>query len=442
MYLFCSNPDAVFDARLLRDFAEPFGRITRFQFAGGCLICVGSPMSRVARTDRGVRFELFLPGQNEESTNTFDWEVETGRVRFTRSWRGVFTVFFSERTPFIVTSHKKLAALFVSKPSSLKTLAAGSTGVLHLTKQKKPRIEPPPPIQRFDALPIPSFDRIAALVRSNVVSTVGSHCQNGTALLLSGGIDSTVIAAVARELGISLRTFTFALRETTRPDTGLGSDRACASDVAALFGHEHQTILLGGAELVRNVPVAAYLAETARSTIVDELPAHIAVAQYFHARRIRHVLTGEGADDLFGAFPSALRFYRGAQLRSFLQRELLFGLPDELAIIQNIYSFRGITLVHPYWNEELRALGHWLPMRYRIDRQRLMKMVLRQAFADLIPEPFLSRPKGVPRDSAQMREVLEASFGKSPNRYRPLLGKMMERGSEWHEKQLSTLKNN
>ena len=212
--------------------------------------------------------------------------------------------------------------------------------------------------------------------------------------------------------------------------------------MAALFGHEHQTIFLDSAELVRNIPLAAYLAESARSTIVDELPAHIAVARYFRARRIRHALTGDGADDLFGAFPSALRYYRGPQLRSFLQRELLFGLPDELAIVQNIYSFWGITLVQPYWNKELRALGHWLPVRYRIDQKRLMKKVLRHAFVDLIPEPFLSRPKGVPRDSAQMREVLEASFGKSPNRYRPILSRMMERGSEWREKQLSTLKNN
>ena len=35
MYLFCSNPNVVFDARSLRDFAKPFGRITRFEFAGG-----------------------------------------------------------------------------------------------------------------------------------------------------------------------------------------------------------------------------------------------------------------------------------------------------------------------------------------------------------------------------------------------------------------------
>ena len=441
MYLFCSNSDAVFETQSLKKAAKPFGKITRLQFSGGSLIWVSTPMSRLTRAASSVKVELFLPGQDDESASAILWGVDSGIVRFERSWNGVFTTFFSDRTPFVITSHKKLAALFVRKPHPLKILPAGATGVIHLQKQRKPRIVPLPK-PRFDAPINSSFNQITSLVRSKVVSAVRSRCKDGMALLLSGGIDSTVIAGVARDLGFRLRTFTFALRETRFPDTGLESDRECASAAAALFGHEHQTILLDNAELVRNIPGAAYLAETARSTIVDELPAHVAMARYFRAHHIKHVLTGEGADDLFGAFPSALRFYRGQQLRSFLQRELLIGLPDELAIVQNIYSFWGISLVHPYWNKELRALGHWLPVRYRIDQQRLMKTVLRQAFADLIPEPFLSRPKGVPRDCTQMREVLESNFGMSPNRYRTTLRKMMERGSECREKQLSTLRNN
>lgn len=442
MYLFCSNADVIFETRSLCENARPFGEVTRFQFLGGCLIWVATPMSRLIQTDTNVRVELFLPGESNESTNIFDWDLESSTVRFERSWRGVFTSFFSDRSPFIITSHKKLASLFVKKPGSLKTLLAGGRGSLNLPKQAKPRVEHSSLKPRFDVPANSSFDEIADLVRKNVISAVRSHCQDGTALLLSGGIDSTIVAAVARHLGFRLRTFTFALRETRLPDVGLESDRSCASEASALFGHEHQSILMDRADLIRDIPAATYLAETARGTIVDELPAHMAIARCFRAHRIGHVLTGEGADDLFGAFPSALRYYRGQQLRSFLQRELLFGLPDELAILQNVYSFWGVSLVHPYWNKDLRALGHWLPVRYRIDKQRLMKSILRKAFADLIPEPLLSRPKGVPRDCTQMRQVLESAFGKSPNRYRPILSKMMERGSEWREKQLSTLRNN
>jgi asparagine synthetase B (glutamine-hydrolysing) len=440
MYLFCSDASALLENRLLRAGARMFGTVKVIQNSGSCLIWVDTSLGRLEQAEDQIRVELFLPGDNGVSAYTFHWDLETGTVRFARSWRGVFTTFFGNGSPQVVTSHKKLASLFLKKPVSLKALPAGSSASIHLSKQARPRIERYRSRPHWGGAADLSFAGITAVVRKNVMQAVRSNCREGMALLLSGGLDSTIIAAVARDLGIRLRTFTFALRKTRNPDVGLESDRSCASEVAALFGHEHCTVLLEGSDLIRDIPAAAYLGETARSTIVDELPAHIAMARYFRAHRIRQVLTGEGADDLFGAFPSALRYYRGSKLRSFLQHELLYGLPDEMAIVQNVYSFWGVALVHPYWNEELRAIGHWLPMAYRIDKQRLMKSVLRRAFSDLIPEPLLSRAKGVPRDCTQIRQVLEASFGKSPNRYRPALSKMMERGSAWREKQLSTLR--
>jgi asparagine synthetase B (glutamine-hydrolysing) len=190
-----------------------------------------------------------------------------------------------------------------------------------------------------------------------------------------------------------------------------------------------------------NIPIAIYLAETARGTIVDELPAHIEMARIFKADGIRRVLTGEGADDLFGAFPFALRYYQGRELKEFLQRELLRGLPDELAILQDVYSPWDVSLVHPYWTRELRSLGYSLPLHYRVDSRRLMKRVLRDAFADLLPDHLRMRPKGVPRDCTQIRGVLEEVFGGGPARYRSILDKMMKRRSKWPDELLRTLQN-
>jgi asparagine synthetase B (glutamine-hydrolysing) len=181
----------------------------------------------------------------------------------------------------------------------------------------------------------------------------------------------------------------------------------------------------------RNVPLGIYLAETSRSTIVDELAAHIEVARRFYTIGVNCLVTGEGADDLFGAFPSALRYYRGRELARFLRHELVQGLPDELAELQDVYTPWGITLVHPYWTAELRNIGYGLPVPYRVDRQRLMKRILRDAFADMLPSDLIERPKGVPRDCAQIRDVLEKRFGQSPSRYRPIFRTMMSRRHLW-----------
>jgi asparagine synthetase B (glutamine-hydrolysing) len=200
-----------------------------------------------------------------------------------------------------------------------------------------------------------------------------------------------------------------------------------AAHVAGLLGIEHHVIELSSQRLRRNVPLAIYLAETSRGTIVDELAAHIEVARFFSAAGVPRVITGEGADDLFGAFPFALRYYRGRELTRFLRRELLEGAPDELAQLQDAYTPWGIALVHPYWTDDLRRIGYGLPLERRIDRSRLMKRVLRDAFADLLDPRVILRPKGVPRDRTQIRDVLEAEFGASPQRYKSAMRIIMSR---------------
>ncbi len=440
MYLFCSQSDELFEEARLVEAARPFGRLRIVRSSSGTFVWIETPMSSFHQSETMVHVELKLSADVDRSINTFDWDLTQQLIEFSRDWRGVFPTYFSKRAPMIVTSHKKLVPLLLKKSAPLTSLKPGASGTVQLAPQGQMNIREPLDPPRVSS-PNASLDDIAGQVRYVVIDSMQKRCMEGMALLLSGGVDSTILAAVARRLNVPLKTFTFALRRPSLPDVGLHSDRSCAAEVSARYGHMHQEVLLDDADLMDSISISAYLGETARSTIVDELPAHIAVARLLHSYGIRQVLTGEAADDLFGAFPSTLRFYRGQQLRSFLQHELLVGLPDELAIVQNIYSFWGISLVLPYWTEELRSIGYWLPLEQRIDKERLMKTVLRRAFADMVPQHLVSRPKGVPRDCTQMRSVLESAYGRSSNRYRTALNKMMERSSVWREKQLSTLRN-
>lgn len=440
MFLYCTNAENLAAPERLRESASPWGQVQVLNLRHGCIVWIDTGFCISDETADHARIEMRLPVNAEGSANRFDWDGNRRQVRFARSWSGVFAMYFSDRSPFIVTSHRKLASLFLKRSPPLRTLKAGSSGILSLDPPSKLHIADAPK-PSAPSLRDRSFRGIASQAKFALTESMQSKCADGMALLLSGGVDSTILAAVAKILGFKLETFTFALRDPLLPDSGPGSDRANAAAASAYFGHTHHTVLIERKDLIDDLPAALYLAETSRGTIADELPAHIAMSRYLHRRGIRQVLTGGCADDLFGAFPFALRYYRGPQLRSFLQSGLRFALPDELAMLQNIYSYWGISLVHPYWSEDLRSIGHWLPLGYRVDKQRRMKTVLRSAFADIVPEQFVMRPKGVPRDCAQIRQVLAAAFGDSPNRYRPLLSKMMERGSEWPERQLPTLRN-
>jgi hypothetical protein len=96
-------------------------------------------------------------------------------------------------------------------------------------------------------------------------------------------------------------------------------------------------------------------------------------------------------------------------------------LPDELSILQNLFRLWGIAVVDPFWTHELAQIGYNLPLRFRLDPGRLMKTILRDAFAERLPATIVRRPKCVTRDASLIRDVLEREFGRSRERYRRFL---------------------
>lgn len=421
---------------------QPFGLVRRAEVGGAVLVWSEDPFTLTNFSREAAQINLVRPNIDRQPVCSLQWNPRKPEVAFRRLWSGEFTLLFATEPAFVVTSHQKLAALVMRCPTRLEVVEPGAcyegwpaqSSSLHCSYEEKP----PRPIYS-------SYEELVEVVRNLVLKSVARNAAAGDALLLSGGVDSSIIAAVAKHLGAPLRTFTIALRNPPKSEEYGTSDRLHAQGVAQRLGLSHRTIELDASRLVRNVPIAIYLGETARGTIVDELVMHVEAAQVLASWKINRILTGGGADDLFGTFPFVLRYYRGAQLRAHLQRGLLKALPDELALMQNVYSAWRISLVHPYWSEDLRAIGYHLPLRYRVDGRRLMKRVLRDAFKDLLcellGEDTLLRPKGVPRDCAQVRPILAEKFGVNPQRYRRIFSKMMKRRTQW-PRELSTLRKN
>jgi len=415
MYLFTA------DCGLLRSKAA-LQHLNVIRASGAALIWSDDPFTKVTESAAIIKLEIGRPGIDSESICSLQWDVSRSTVRQARGWSGEFPARFSE-APLLFASHAKLVALATRATCQLRPLSAGATIEADLAAGTRLRFTDPvrPAVTRL------SYGETLCEVRRLVMSSVARLVADGTVVMLSGGVDSSIVVAAAVAQGIKPRVFTYALRHPPRPEHDISSDRRAAARVAHRLGLDHNVLELETCRLCRNIPLATYLAETSRGTIVDELAAHIEIARFFSAAGVRYLVTGEGADDLFGAFPFALRFYRGRELTNFLRSELLEGTPNELAQLQDVYTPWGITLAHPYWTSELRRIGFGLPLRRRIDRGRLMKRVLRDAFADLLDAEAIARPKGVPRDCAQIRQVLEAEFGTSPHRYRSILRTMMTR---------------
>ncbi|MCW0234572.1 MAG: asparagine synthase (glutamine-hydrolyzing) [Ferrovibrio sp.] len=109
---------------------------------------------------------------------------------------------------------------------------------------------------------------------------------------LSGGVDSgVVVGLMARESAVPVRTYSIGF-------SGIADERQSAASVARAIGTSHQELELAPQDLMR-------LPETIR--LVDEpFPDPIILAMSSLAERARRdvkvILTGEGADELFGGY--------------------------------------------------------------------------------------------------------------------------------------------
>jgi asparagine synthase (glutamine-hydrolysing) len=164
----------------------------------------------------------------------------------------------------------------------------------------------------------------AERTRAALVDSLQSHFVSDVpvGLFLSGGIDSTLLAALARAGGQGgLESFSI----------GVDAARLDESDVAARtaahFGLRHHLLRLDAAGMAARFP--EFLAHMDQPS-VDGFNSFV-VAGFARAQGMKVVLSGLGGDELFGGYPSFQRVPRLARLA-----DLARHLPGARALGQRL----------------------------------------------------------------------------------------------------------
>lgn len=135
------------------------------------------------------------------------------------------------------------------------------------------------------------YRQIADVMRDSVAKHMRADVTVGA--FLSGGIDSTAIAALAKEHNPNLVTF------TTGFETEGYSEVDVAAESAAAIGVEHVVRTVSPQEMMDAVPLIVWYLD-------DPVADPALVPLWFIARearrRVKVVLSGEGADELFGGY--------------------------------------------------------------------------------------------------------------------------------------------
>jgi asparagine synthase (glutamine-hydrolysing) len=233
-------------------------------------------------------------------------------------------------------------------------------------------------------------DDALSLIRETLERAVVKRLRSDVPLgcFLSGGLDSSVIAALAARHMEELHTFAVGL-EGSR-------DLAAARVVADHIGSIHHEYEIPRSEIAKTLPCALRRLES-----YDRDLTRSAVPTYFVAREAaRHgmkvVLTGEGADELFAGYSYYADYGEPAVLQAELRRSLTAMHDVNLQRVDRMTMAHSLEARVPFLDTEMIALGMQIPATLKQRPEQGCdgeKWVLRKAFESLLPTEIVWRGK-------------------------------------------------
>jgi asparagine synthase (glutamine-hydrolysing) len=204
------------------------------------------------------------------------------------------------------------------------------------------------------------------------------------AILLSGGLDTSIIASLAVEHG-PLGTYTVALEGAPSPDIEY------ANLMARHLGLKHKLHVFGMEELMGNLPEVV---KTLR--VFDPMEIRNSAAVYIGMKEAKKdgvsaFLTGDACDELFAGY-------------SFLFNLGLTELKTSLRRLWSVMAFSAIPMAEslgmvakiPFLDPEVKQLASQVDPSFLVverDGQKWGKWIVRKTFEDLLPTQVTWRAK-------------------------------------------------
>jgi len=273
----------------------------------------------------------------------------------------------------------------LSFASEVKALGVGSTEAQELPPGSffdGQRLQPYFELAAQDPLQKPP-EHLARELHQRLSDAVESSIGGGeVGSWLSGGLDSSALAALARPYVDRLHTFAAGLEGAP--------DLAFAAEVAAFIGSDHHEVKVTFEDMLSVLPDVIYHLESfdallVRSSLTNYLVAR-AAADYVPA-----VFSGEGGDELFAGY----EYLKGLDPAS-LPAELIdiMGRLHNTALqrVDRCASAHG-TIAHvAFLDPEVVSLALQIPAEFKL-QDGVEKWILRRAMDGALPESVLDRTK-------------------------------------------------
>ena len=356
----------------------------------------------------GVKNEPFI---EERILLTLFKKYEKGMLEYLKD-----TIF-----AFIISDGKKLLA--ARDTLGIKTLFYGynknadtiyfSTELKSLIKVTSDVHEFPPghyldnsgQLKKFGQLPALATGNMENENTNNIAQTLVNIIEKGfchrinlkykTGCLLSGGLDSSIIASEFNKFNIK-NNGSGARIKTFSVGVGENEDLKYARLMSKYINSEHYEVKATVSEIINILPQVIYYLESFDPSLLRSAVSNFLISRYANSQGIQVLLSGEGGDELFCGYT---HFKDSSEKNIFKQqKDTLKALHNNAALrLDRMNSCNSIKVITPLVSEELLNFALEVPIKYKIKKMdngtMIEKWILRKAFEGKLPDAITWRTK-------------------------------------------------
>lgn len=347
--LFNQRSEGQSDIELFRQYYEKYERdcFTRLEGSFSCAIVEKNDEVILARDHMGAR-PLFFGSDN--------------------------SVFFFSTEMKALTDHVQF---------NVQELAPGC---LYSTKKGMKEFQPFTP----EVPELEDIKETASILRELLIEAVRKRMDGVGGISLSGGLDSSIVAVIAKEFNPDLHVFTGTIEKAPGPDL------ENAKLMAEFLGMEHHIYKISDTDITDFISDAVWYLESFDEDCISGI-----ISNYYVSKMVKEhtnsVLVGEGADELFGGYRMVLK---NPKVKSDEQRERLAQKLLEIAYntalrrLDRGWMANSVDYQTPYLDAKVVAFSQKIPMEWKIyGEKQVEKFILREAFRDMLPEKIANREK-------------------------------------------------
>ena len=217
-------------------------------------------------------------------------------------------------------------------------------------------------------------------------------------VFLSGGVDSSIIAALMKKNIMDLSSFTVGMKDS--------DDLYYAKLVADNLKTKHNELVYTKEDMLKVLPEVIYCLESFDAPLVRS-----AIPSFFLSKlareQVKVVLAGEGADELFSGY----KYLGKIEAKKDLYKEL-YKITGNLHLT-NLQRVDRMTMAHsvegrvPFLDSEFLSYVISIPVDLKQRHDKQEKWILREAFNEYLPIVVTNRPKQKFSDGAGSMEILK-----------------------------------